>query len=202
MKRLVLLLAASAIGLTTAPAGAYSVEYLAPNAGIRLEFAEATYPVPPATLAGRQVLQWLDAAAPGNPANVWCWSGDVLGYEPGWYTMLYPYTGGSYIYANTSVPSSAVAFAGGCDQNDGRGQFYVDNQLVAQLDYYSAVPVHIVLLVEDLAPTTHRLQLTSLGGAVALYGGAALAPVPEPSSLLALLCGLGGLGGMIWRRNR
>jgi hypothetical protein len=26
--------------------------------------------------------------------------------------------------------------------------------------------------------------------------------VPEPSSLLALLCGLGGFGGMVWRRKR
>lgn len=26
-------------------------------------------------------------------------------------------------------------------------------------------------------------------------------PVPEPSSLLALVCGLGGFGGMVWRRS-
>ena len=29
-----------------------------------------------------------------------------------------------------------------------------------------------------------------------------LTPVPEPSSLLALICGLSGLGGVIWRRKR
>jgi len=28
-----------------------------------------------------------------------------------------------------------------------------------------------------------------------------LTPVPEPSSLLALVCGLGGIGGMVWRRR-
>lgn len=27
-------------------------------------------------------------------------------------------------------------------------------------------------------------------------------PVPEPSSLLSLLCGLGGIGGVMWRRKR
>jgi hypothetical protein len=185
----------------TMPARAFTVEYLAPNATIVLEFAESGYPLPPTTIAGRQVLDWLDAAAPDNPANEWNYFGDVLGYEPGWYTMLYPYTNGSYIYATTAVPSGTVAFAGGADENDGRGQFYVDDALVAQMDYYSAVPVHFVLLVDGLSDAQHRLQLTSLGGAVALYGGAALGPVPEPSSLLALLCGLGGLGYAVRRRR-
>jgi hypothetical protein len=32
--------------------------------------------------------------------------------------------------------------------------------------------------------------------------GLLLKPVPEPSSLLALLCGLGGFGGMTRRRKR
>lgn len=197
---LTVLLAMTVVGTSTASACAFTVEYLAPNVSVVLEFAEANYPLPPTVLAGRPVLDWLDAASPANPANEWGYYGDVLGYEPGWYTMLYPYTSGSYIYANTSVPSSAVAFAGGCDENDGRGEFYVDGLLVARMDYYSTPPVHFLLLVDNLPYATHDLRLTSLGGAVALYGGAAV--VPEPSGLLALACGLGGLGGMVWRRRK
>ena len=182
-------------GAVFQPAFGFSVEYMASNATVVLEFAEANYPLLPTTIAGRPVLDWLDAASPDNPANEWGYHGDVLGYEPGWYTMLYPYTNGSYIYADTNVPAVTVAFAGGCDQNDGRGEFYVDDSLVARLDYYSAVPVHFVLMVDELQCSTHELRLTSIGGAVALYGGAALGPVPEPSSLLALLGGLAGLTG-------
>lgn len=178
---LICLLAVGAMGRIAGPASAFSIEYLAPNASIVLEFAEANYPLPPTTIAGCPVLDWLDAASLSNPANEWGYYGDVLGYEPGWYTMLYPYTNGSYIHTDTGIPATAIAFAGGCDDNDGRGQFYVDNQLVAQMDYYSAVPVHFVLLVDGLPSSVHQLQLTSLGGAVALYRGAALGPVPEPS---------------------
>lgn len=69
----------------------------------------------------------------------------------------------------------------------------------------------------------HMYQLSTLvngysgymGNAIAIndagqivgYGGAIhsflLTPiVPEPSSILALICGLGGLSGMVWRRKR
>lgn len=202
MRQILFLLITTLVVASTASVCAFSVEYAAPNVTLHLEFAEANYPKPPDTLAGRPVLEWLDAAAPDNPANVWGWSGNVLGYEPGWYNMLYPYTDGSYIYANTSIPTEAVAFAAGCDDNDGRGQFYVDGTLVAQIDYYSAVPVYVVLVVNDLPSSTHHLQLTSLGGATALFGGAAIGAVPEPSSLLALFFGMGGIGGMVWRRKR
>jgi len=188
------------VGVCASPSLAYTVEYLAPNASIHLEFAEADYPNAPTTLAGRAVLDWLDAAAPTNPANEWSWSGHVLGYEPGWFTMLYPDQDGSYIYADTSVSSRTVAFAGGCDENDGRGEFFVDDQLVARLNYLTYPPVHFLLVVDNLTDSTHQLRLTSLGGAVALYGGAALAPVPEPSSLVALAAGLVSLLGIRRRR--
>lgn len=198
---LIAVLAFGMILCISGSASAFSVEYLAPNASIFLEFAEANYPLPPTTIAGRPVLDWLDAASPNNPANEWGYSGDVLGYEPGSFTMLYPNTNGSYIYANTNVPAPGIAFAGGCDDNDGRGQFYVDNQLVAQMDYYSAVPVNFVLFVDGLPSSLHTIQLTSLGGGVALYGGAALGAVPEPSNLLVLGSGILALAGMIRRRN-
>jgi hypothetical protein len=35
--------------------------------------------------------------------------------------------------------------------------------------------------------------------AIRIYGTAG--EVPEPSSLLALICGIGGFGGTLWRRN-
>ena len=197
-----LLLLVTIVMTSVGPVNAFTVEYLAPNASIILEFAEAGYPNPPSTLAGRSVVDYLDAAAPTNPANEWGWSGHVLGYEPGWFTMLYPDQNGSYIYANTTVSSATVAFAGGCDENDGRGEFFVDSQLMARINYFTYPPVHFVLLVDGLADSTHQLQLTSLGGAVALYGGAALGAVPEPSSLLILLCGTSSLGGLMWRRRR
>ena len=195
------------MALCLVPAHAFTVEYLASNASIHLEFAEANFPHPPTMICGRSVVEWLDAAGPANPSNVWQWQGAVQGYEPGWYTALYPYASGSYITASTQYSASGVAFAGGADQDDGRGQFYVDNTLVAQIDFYDSAPVHYVLLVDSLSQSAHTLQLTSLGpqgrsgcsGAVALYGGAALQPIPEPSTILALLFGLGGL---VWRRRK
>ena len=200
-KALLIILTVHAVLWSCVPAMAYTVEYLSPNARILLEFAEANYPNEPTTLAGRPVLDWLDAAAPTNPSNEWGWSGHVLGYEPGWYTMLYPDQEGSYIQAHTGASSDTVAFAGGCDENDGRGEFFVDDQLVARLNYLTYPPVHFVLVVDNLTDLTHQLRLTSLGGAVALYGGAALGAVPEPSGLLALVCSLGSLG-IVCRRRR
>ena len=48
------------------------------------------------------------------------------------------------------------------------------------------------------------LHLGYQDGAVEVTGWykGELPPVPEPSSLLALVCGLGGLGGLMWRRKR
>lgn len=40
----------------------------------------------------------------------------------------------------------------------------------------------------DVAPISHDFVVNS--------------PVPEPSSILALLCGIGGLGGVMWRSRR
>lgn len=51
-----------------------------------------------------------------------------------------------------------------------------------------------------------RARAVNSAGVIVGYDGSGRAcvwtPIPEPSSIIALLCGVAGLGGMVWRRAR
>ena len=92
--------------------------------------------------------------------------------------------------------------------NDGRGEFYVDNQLVARIHCATDNLTNYVLMVDLPSVSSHKLEVRCIQKApgdlthdVFIYGAATLAPVPETSSLLALLCGLGGISGMMRKRR-
>lgn len=60
--------------------------------------------------------------------------------------------------------------------------------------------------IKSAGNTFNMLTFQAVAGSNGLQGfcvdNMTVTPVPEPSSLLALLCGIGGISGMIWRRKR
>jgi probable HAF family extracellular repeat protein len=69
------------------------------------------------------------------------------------------------------------------------------------LDLNDLIAPNSEWVLGEAVATNNRGQIVGTGTYRGGGGVFLLTPVPEPSSLLALLCGLGGFGGMMWRRK-
>lgn len=95
--------------------------------------------------------------------------------SPGWYTF-------DVSSAGITIPSGG-GFFGGWTTID-RITFYLDN---TSPDSRTLVDMFATGFLPAGFDAPIRAEVT---------------PVPEPSGLLAILCGLGGIGGIMWRRKK
>jgi hypothetical protein len=63
----------------------------------------------------------------------------------------------------TVIPSEVLAFHLEGDSNDGRVELYVDAALVARIDMFDAGNNRIIVVVRNLANTTHTLLIDDIG---------------------------------------
>jgi len=203
---------AAAVALLPQPLFAANTEFLAPNAHLSVTngFVEPNRPGGASALAGRPILEWLDSA-PGQQSDFWSnygsfhlFTSELIGGDGVCFDAP-----GAYSVAHTAARGTAVGFVLGCDWNDGRVEYYVDDTLVARIHCPTANWTDYVLLVDSLPYDTHTLRVNcvdpapgDLTSGVFFYGAATLGSVPEPSALLALLCGFGWLGGMLRLKRR
>ncbi len=165
------------------PVWALEVEYLAPNASVLVlaDFIQPNWLGGTTELGGRNVLEWRNSA-PHAPDNDWTHEGVHDYWLAGvWGDGVVLWTPGSYAETITTIESRAVAFALGADWNDGRGELYVDDALVARLNLATTDVTNFLLLVDFLRLDTHALRFhciemgpQSLSAEVFTYGGAAL----------------------------
>ena len=96
------------------------------------------------------------------------------------------------------------------DFNDGIARFTVDGANVLEYDTYMPTGFEIArtFIFSNLTYGTHELSIEYIGGGnspnsqgIALFGGAALSPVPVPAAIWLFGSGLIGLIGLARRKK-
>lgn len=71
----------------------------------------------------------------------------------------------------------------------------------ALMNLNTLIPVESGWRIYQATDINDSGQIIGYGSCNGVYSAVLLNPVPEPSSLLALLCGIGRMGGTMWRRK-
>lgn len=167
-------------------------------------------------VGGWRVLDYKDAVD-SNLNGVWTTAGEMGGMtRPNNATVLWFYYNNSFAEVTLSAKSTAVAFMLDGDTNDHSVSFYVDGNPVLTNFDMQTLPGNVdpnwrvgTLIVSGLSDSVHTLRIQNDVAASALYrddfhmyGGAAVAAVPEPESFAMLMAGLGILGAVARRRKQ
>jgi hypothetical protein len=166
-------------------------------------------------VGGWSVLDYKDAVD-SNANGVWTTAGEMGGTtRPNNATVLWFYYNDSFAEVTLSARSTAVAFMLDGDTNDHAVSFYVDGKPVLTNFDMQALPGNVdpnwrvgTLVVSGLSDTVHTLRIQNDVNPTGLYrddfhmyGGAAVAAVPEPESFAMLMAGLGIVGAVVRRRK-
>jgi len=181
--RYVAALAALAAALST-PAVAITVISQSANTDIILgvSYTKAEFENPLGgfeRVKGRRVIEWRDADYEAGWYDDWYVSGSGI---DGCESEIWMRQSGQYIWTTTRVASTAVSIHLNGDNNDGIAEVLVDGTVVAKLDMYTLGRDRALVVVEQLALSTHDIRVNDLGQSqdpnggddVAVLGAAAL----------------------------
>lgn len=155
------------------------------------------------TVGGYNIVEYKDALSGGGE---WITTGTIGGNS----TQLWLFSIGSTATTQLTVESTSVAFMMQNDFNDGIARFWVDGVNVFEFDTYMPTGSEIArtFIFSDLVYSAHELSIEYIGGGsspnsqgIALFGGAALAPVPVPAAIWLFGSGLIGLIGIARRKK-